>query len=52
MFTNSVMPPFPNISDDELNTLADWILSQAGRRGCGMGQGMGRKQGGDRGMSY
>jgi len=49
-FTNSVMPPFPNISDNELNTLADWILSQAGRRG--QGQGMGRGQGGGRGMSY
>ena len=49
MFTNSVMPPFPNISNDELNTLADWILSQAGRRGQGMGM---RGQGGGRGMSY
>ena len=52
MCTNSVMPPFPNISDEELNTLADWILSQAGRRGQGMGQGMGYGQGSGRGISY
>jgi len=49
-FANSVMPPFPNISDNELSTLADWILSQAGKRG--KGQGMGRGQGSGRGMGY
>ena len=47
MFTNSVMSPFPNISDDELNTLSDWIFFQVGRRG--QGQGMGRGQGDGRG---
>jgi len=47
-FAGNVMPPFPNLSEDDLNALADWILSQAARGGQGMrrGGGMGK------GMSY
>jgi cytochrome c len=44
-FNGAQMPPYPNIPDTELNTLADWILSQGVRRGGGMGRGMGRGRG-------
>jgi len=43
-FDGVQMPPFPNIPDAELNTLADWILAQGGRGG-GMGRGMGHGRG-------
>ncbi len=47
MFSESAMPPFANLSQEELSTLADYILAQSfkahGRgNGRGMGQGMGR----------
>ncbi len=42
------MPPYASLSDTELDTLVDWILSQAVRRGQGRGRGHGR--GGGRGM--
>jgi len=40
-FANAQMPSYPNISDADLKTLADWILSQAHRDG-GMGHGRGK----------
>ncbi|WP_456393743.1 c-type cytochrome [Nitratifractor sp.] len=57
-FPNGVMPPNPNIPQSDLETLADWILSQGMMRGRGMrgsmgpGQGMGpgRGMGQGRGM--
>jgi cytochrome c551/c552 len=45
-FSNSAMPPFSNLSDTELSTIADYILAQSskarGHRGMCKGQGMGR----------
>ena len=47
-FSNTAMPAFPNFTQDELNTLADYILSQASKaKGRGgmmnhQGRGMGR----------
>jgi len=45
-FSNSAMPPFSNLSDAELSTIADYILAQSskaqGHGGMGKGQGMGR----------
>ena len=43
-FDGAQMPPYPNLTDAELNTLADWILAQGGRGG-GMGRGMGHGRG-------
>ena len=43
-FNGAQMPPFPNLTDAELSTLADWILAQGGRGG-GMGRGMGHGRG-------
>ena len=40
-FAGAQMPPFPQLSAADLNTLADWILSQARRGGMGRGRGMG-----------
>ncbi|SFV61687.1 hypothetical protein MNB_SM-7-674 [hydrothermal vent metagenome] len=51
MFADSAMPAFANLSQEELSTLADYILAQSskanynGGRGHGMGQGMGMKRG-------
>ena len=49
MFAGSQMPAFPNLTQKELATLADYILAQSskarcrhGGRGHGMGHGMGR----------
>ena len=49
MFAGSQMPAFPNLTQKELSTLADYILAQSskarcrhGGRGHGMGHGMGR----------
>ena len=49
MFSNSAMPAFPNFSQEELSTLADYILAQSSKaKGKGMGQGRGMGMG--RGM--
>ncbi len=55
MFSDTKMPAFSYLGDEQLSTLADWILEQApanfGRgksRGRGMGGGMGKGMG--RGM--
>ena len=45
-FANAQMPPYPNISDADLETLGDWILSQARRGGMGRGHGKGQGMGG------
>ena len=49
MFSNSAMPAFGNLSEQELSTLADYILAQSSKAhgkgrgtGHGMGHGMGR----------
>jgi len=39
-FGGAKMPAYPDLSETELDTLADWILSQA-RQGGGMGRGRG-----------
>jgi len=44
-FADTQMPPFPSLSAAELNTLAEWILSQK-RRGGGRGMGRGGHGGG------
>jgi len=44
------MPPFAHLSASELNTLADWILSQATAKGRGHGRGHGHGRG--RGMMH
>jgi len=50
-FTDSQMPPYPQLSSADLDTLADWILSQARQGGRGMGKGRGMGGGGmGRGM--
>ncbi len=51
MFANSVMPPFPNLTQEQLSTLADYILAQSSKArghggGMGMGKGMGMRRGG------
>ncbi|SFV53431.1 hypothetical protein MNB_SV-6-847 [hydrothermal vent metagenome] len=51
MFANSAMPPYPNLSNQELVTLADYILSQSSKakghkRGMGHGRGAGHGRGG------
>ncbi len=50
MFSDTAMPAYPNFTQEELSTLADYILSQApkakGRRGqggCSGKKGMGRR---------
>lgn len=54
-FNNTKMPPYPNLSQEQLEQIATWILSnwqgrgnaQGMGRGNGMGNGMGRgNQGG------
>jgi len=49
-FSNSAMPPFPNLSESDLSILADYILAQSskarGHGGGGMGQGRGMGMGG------
>ena len=47
MFSNSSMPPFPNISKKDLSILADYILAQSSKAQCcaGKGQGMGMGRG-------
>jgi len=43
MFSDSAMPAFPNFSQEELSTLADYILAQSSKAQCkGKGHGMGR----------
>jgi len=51
-FANSAMPPFPNLSQKELSTLADYILAQSSKARCngGKGRGMGQGMGMGRGM--
>ena len=53
-FSSTAMPAFANLSDDELNIIADWILAQSSKakgQGGGMGGGgMGGGQGQGRGM--
>lgn len=39
-FSNSAMPAYGNLGDEELNTLAEWILSQSSKAKCG---GMGKR---------
>ena len=51
MFSNSAMPPFTNLSQEELSTLADYILAQSSKAHCNRGgQGMGQGNGMGRGM--
>jgi len=47
MFSESAMPPFVNLSQEELSTLADYILAQSSKAHCngGKGHGMGIKRG-------
>jgi cytochrome c551/c552 len=48
-FSNSAMPPYPNLSPSDLSTIADYILAQSskarGHGGMGKGRGMGMKGG-------
>ena len=47
MFVDSAMPAFPNFSQEELSTLADYILAQSSKIQCksNKGQGMGMRKG-------
>lgn len=48
-FSDNKMPSYPNLSEDELSTIADYILSQSSKakgHGRGMGYGMGMGRGG------
>ncbi len=46
MFADSAMPAFKNLSQEDLSTLADYILAQSSKaKGRGMGQGMGMGRG-------
>jgi len=45
MFADSKMPPYPNLSSQELSTIADYILSQSSKA-KGHGRGMGHGRGG------
>ncbi len=46
MFSKSAMPAFKNLSQEDLSTLADYILAQSSKaQGRGMGQGMGMGRG-------
>jgi len=48
MFADSAMPPYPSLTDEQLSTLADYILSQSSKakgHGGGMGQGKGMGRG-------
>ena len=47
-FTDTQMPPFANLSSDDLDTIATYILSLKSSRGNGKGRGKG--MGGGRGM--
>ena len=50
-FANSAMPPFSNLSQEELSTVADYILAQSSKaKGMGQGRGMGQGMGMGRGM--
>lgn len=52
-FADSAMPPYANLTPEQLSVLADYILAQAPKaRGRGMGQGMGMGQGGMGRSSY
>ncbi len=52
MFSESAMPPFANLSQEELSTLADYILAQSSKaHGRGNGRGMGQGMGMGRGMN-
>lgn len=42
MFSNSAMPAFSTLSDGELSTIADYILSQSSKAKCHAGKGMGK----------
>jgi cytochrome c551/c552 len=45
-FASSAMPPFANLSDEELSTIADYILAQSSKaRGHGRGMGQGGRMG-------
>jgi cytochrome c551/c552 len=47
-FANSAMPAFPNLSQSDLSTIADYILAQSSKargHGGGMGRGMGMNGG-------
>ena len=37
MFSNTKMPSFDKLSDEDLDTLATWVLSQSSGAGMGMG---------------
>jgi len=51
MFSDSAMPAFPNFSQEELSTLANYILAQSSKAQCkGKGHGMGQGMGMGRGM--
>ncbi len=54
MFSDSQMPAYGNLSEEELSALADYILALSskahGGKGCGMGRGMGHGRGMGRGM--
>ena len=42
MFADSKMPPYPNLSTQELSTISDYILSQSSKaKGHGRGRGKG-----------
>jgi cytochrome c len=42
MFSNSAMPAFAGLSNEELSSVADYILSQSSKAKGHAGQGMGR----------
>ena len=49
-FSGAQMPPYTNLSDEELNTIADFILAQSSKAKCNhkggkKGMGQGRAQG-------
>ncbi|MFK5881393.1 MAG: cytochrome c [Sulfurospirillum sp.] len=44
-FPDAQMPPFPNISDEDLNTIATYILSLNSNRQRGMRKGKGSQKG-------
>jgi len=49
-FSNSAMPPFSNLSQEELSTVADYILAQSSKAHCNGGKGHGMGQGRGMGM--
>jgi len=44
-FSNSAMPAYPNLTQEQLSSVADYILAQSSKAKRHFGQGMGKGQG-------